>query len=43
MGLILASSDFCESKIMYFGGIIFVNGMGNFMVFREYVLVFANS
>ena len=36
MGLILGSRSFFESKKMYFGGIIFANGMENIIIFRKY-------
>ena len=36
VGLILGSGNFFESTKMYFGGIIFVNGMKKIIIFREY-------
>ena len=36
MELILGSSNFLESKKMFFGGIIFVNVMEFFIILREY-------
>ena len=35
-GLILRSGNFLESKTMYFGGIIFMNGMENHIIFSQY-------